>query len=452
VTQRDERRQLGLFRAVVLAVVLLMPLLLTACALMPSGGGEDTPSESERVDTGFILTGPDSYDSADTAVLVDRNEKENTLTFFNTELERRYTLSMDGTTKLYDKYGGSISAAQLQKGDIVDITFLRSQKHLTSLKFSAEAWSYTDVENYEINSVRGEVSIGSEVYKMASATHYFVDNVEIEQLDINPADVLSFYGIGNQVLSVRVERGHGYLRLANDENFLGGWIEVGQAVIQRITEDMLLLVPEGSYQVNISHKGGEGVKDVIINRNEETTLDIGDLTVPEPQYGMVLFSVDPSYAELYIDGAEADISAPVSLEYGLHQIIARAEGYQSVTRYIRVAQESAGVNVPLTPNSSEEDDESSSSSTQSSSTDAVTDYYKVYIDAPEGAEVYLDGNYVGISPCSFRKTEGSHVITLRKTGYITRSYTVQIDSEKKDISFSFAELVKDEQQEESGIS
>jgi hypothetical protein len=66
----------------------------------------------------------------------------------------------------------------------------------------------------------------------------------------------------------------------------------------------------------------------------------------------------------------------------------------------------------------------------------------VYIDAPEGAEVYLDGNYVGISPCSFKKSSGSHVITLRKSGYETRSYTVQVDDEEKDTSYSFTDLEK----------
>ena len=66
--------------------------------------------------------------------------------------------------------------------------------------------------------------------------------------------------------------------------------------------------------------------------------------------------------------------------------------------------------------------------------------YAVHIDAPENVEVYLDGNYVGISPCSFKKTSGSHVITLRKSGYETRSYTVQVDEEEKDVSYSFVDL------------
>ncbi len=426
-------------RALAGILAVLTAVLLTACSLPFSGDGtEESSSSPERVDTGFVVTGPDSYDSSDTAILVDRSEKDGTATFLNLDLGKKYTLSIDGTTRFYDKYGGSISFEQVQAGDIVDVNFLKSKKHLTTLQLSPSAWRFSDVENYEINTVRGEVSIGSEVYKLNSNTQYLSENRGIESMDLNAADVLSFQGIDSQILSVRVEKGHGYLRLANDENFVGGWIEIGQSQIQRITEDMLLLVPEGSYQVSISHKGGGGIKSVIINRNEEVTLDIGDLEIPEPQYGMVLFSMDPSYAELYVDGAKADTSGPVSLIYGIHQIIARAEGYQSVTRYISVSQESAGINIVLEINRETEEESSSSSS----STPTVTDYYKVHVDAPEKAEVYLDGNYVGISPCSFRKVAGTHVITLRQTGCETRSYTIQVDAEEKDISYSFAELVK----------
>lgn len=403
------------------------------------GSAEST----ERVDTGFIVTGPDSFDSADTPIVVDINKDDSTVTFLNLDLGRRYTLSMDGTTMLYDKYGESVSLDQIQVGDIVDITFLKTKNHLTSMKLSATAWHYDNVERYEINTVRNEVSIGSEIYKLSENTQYLSDGRSIEKMDINPTDILSFQGIDNTVLSINVEKGHGYLRLVNDENFVGGWIEIGQSQIQKITEDMLLTVPEGSYQVNISHRGGGGTKDVVINRNEETTLDIGDLAVVETQYGMVLFSLNPSGADLYIDGSAVDASQPITLEYGIHQIIAKADGYQSLTQYLRVGQASAGIDVVLDKVDDDEDESTESSTEDDADTsDATTTYYKVYIDAPEGAEVYLNGNYVGIAPCSFKKESGSHVITLRKTGYETRSYTIQVDSEEKDISYSFADLVQ----------
>lgn len=448
-------------RIILMLLAIMTVVSLTACSnlfeALNVGQAESASQQGtevitilseERVETGFIVTGPDSYDSADTPIVVDKNNNDNTVTFLNLDIGKRYTLSVDGTTKLYDKHGESISLSQIEVGDIVEITFLKSKKHLTSMQLSKEAWSYENLENYEINTVRNEVTIGKEVYKLSENTQYLSEGRGIEKMDLNPADILSFQGLDTTVLSINVEKGHGYLRLVNDENFVGGWIEIGQHNIQKITEDMLLTVPEGSYQVNISHKGGGGTKDVVINRNEETALDIGDLAVVEAQKGMVLFSLNPSSAKLYIDGSEVDPSQPITLEYGIHQIIAKAEGYKSLTQYLRVGQQSAGIDVVLDKVQEEEEESGSTSSSEESAseedtdeTDASTNYYKVYVDAPEGAEVYLDGNYVGISPCSFKKTAGSHIITLRKTSYETRSYTVQIDEEEKDISYSFADLV-----------
>ena len=438
-------------RKAVVCFLLVTVMSLTGCGQAASSGTTQqtaavpaATAEADRVDTGFVVTNPDSFDSADTAVLVDINDIDKTVTLLNLDLGRRYTLSMDGTTRFADKYGKAISLDQLQEGDIVDVTFLKTAKHLTSMQLAQTAWQYDNVERYEMNTVRNEVTIGGEVFKLSGDTQYFSQGHSIEKMDLNPADILTFHGIDTTVLSVTVEKGHGYLRLVNDENFVGGWLEIGQTQIVKITEDMLVTVPEGSYQVDISYNGGGGTKNVVINRNEETTLDIGDLEVAEAQYGMVLFSMSPSSAELYIDGSQVDPSQPVSLEYGIHQIIAKADGYKSLTQYLRVGQESAGVDVQLDKvdsDSEESTESSSSSSTVSSSTaDTTTTYYRVHIDAPENVEVYLDGNYVGISPCSFKKTSGSHVITLRKTGYETRSYTVQVDEEEKDVSYSFVDL------------
>lgn len=434
------------------ACIWLMTMLsITGCGQKDAAEGStetQAQTEAERVDTGFVVTNPDSYDSADTAVLVDINEVDKTVTLLNLDLGRRYTLSMDGTTRFGDKYGKAISLDQLQEGDIVDVTFLKTQKHLTSMQLAQTAWQYDSVERYEMNTVRNEVAIGGETFKLSKDTQYFSQGHSIEKIDLNPSDILTFHGIDSTVLSVTVEKGHGYLRLVNDENFVGGWLEIGQTQIVRITEDMLVTVPEGSYQVDISCNGGGGTKNVVINRNEETTLDIGDLEVAEAKYGMVLFSMSPADAELYIDGSQADPSQPISLEYGIHQIIAKADGYKSLTQYLRVGQESAGVDVQLDKVDSDSEESTGSSSAASSSstgttsatTDTTTTYYRVHIDAPEKVEVYLDGNYVGISPCSFKKTSGSHVITLRKSGYETRSYTVQVDEEAKDVSYSFVDL------------
>ncbi len=396
--------------------------------------------EEKKLDTGFVIPGPNSYDSADTAVLVDKNKTDNTVTLYNYNVNKNYTLSVEGTTLLYDKYGEAISLEQIEEGAVVDVTFLKSQKRLNSMQLSKEAWVYESVSKYEIDTVRHDMSIGESIYKFSEDVLLFSGGRQVEMMDLNAADIITVKGIDSKVLSINVDKGHGYLRLANDQYFVGGWIEIGQSYIRPITEDMLLTVPEGSYQVLISHNGGGGIKNVIINRNEEITLDIGDLEVAEAKYGMVLFSLSPSKTVLYVDGELVDTSAPVNLEYGIHQIIAKADGYKSITTYIKVAQESAGIDVILDSINSEDDDDDKDKDNDTSTTN-TSGQYKVYVDAPETVEVYLDGNYVGISPCNFAKVSGSHIITLRKTGYTTRSYTVQIDEEEKDINYSFGDLM-----------
>lgn len=421
------------------AVLAVSILFLSGCS-QSEGGREQEPGADSKENTGFVMTGPGSYDSADTAVITKIDTAQSTITFYNNTVSRKYTLNYDGATFFYDKYGQAVSLEQVKEGNIVDITFLKSKKRLDTLKASADAWENASVSRYEINLSRHDVTIGTDIYKLTSDTLMFSGGQQIEMMDLNSSDVLTFSGIGTSVYSIVVEKGHGYLRLVNDENFIDGWIEVGQSLIRQITEDMLLTVPEGSYEVLLSHKGNSGVKNVIINRDEEVTLDIGDIEIAETQYGQVVFAMTPSAAAVYINGDKVDTGSPVTLEYGIYQLIAMADGYSTMTTYLRVAQPSAGVELTLEKEGSEEETGQKDNSASSGNAGVATNYYRVYIDSPEGAEVYVDGNYVGVAPVSFKKTEGAHVITLRKTGYETRSYTIQVDDEDKDVSYSFADL------------
>lgn len=213
--KRFEDKKYSKTKQTVVSLLLVTVMSFAGCGQAASPGADteaqmtSTPAaiaQAERIDTGFVVTNPDSYDSADTAVLVDINNVDNTVTLLNLDLGKRYTLSMDGTTRFADKYGKAISLSQLQEGDIVDVTFLKSQKHLTSMQLAQTAWQYEDVEHYEMNTVRNEVAIGEEVFQLSRDTQYFSQGHSIEKMDLNPADILTFHGIDSTVLSVTVEK------------------------------------------------------------------------------------------------------------------------------------------------------------------------------------------------------------------------------------------------------
>ena len=451
--------------------ILFAGLLLLLC--FPVGCKEQVLPEETIKETVKVM--PGAYDSVDRALVVEKNKEKQIITFFNFKLKKNYTLSYDGTTCFYDKYGSSLSAEQLQKGEVADICFLKGEKLLSQVTVSPEVWQLSEVKNFQLDLKAGRMKIQDAYYTLSEDTVVFSGDDQVEFLDIHEGDTLSLRGNDKEIYSISIERGHGYLRLENAEYFIGGWIELGRGLVKKIEEDMLLTVPEGTHKVYVSHTGLEGEKEVKILRGKETKVDLGDLKKDDLiKYGTLIFVLDPSEAKVYIDGKEIDTTRSVKTEYGLHQIMAMADGYETLIQYIRVSAEGATLAITLdeekektvsgnstgtltvtpTPvpsvssnsvsnnNSTAQSGTITSSGTniQSSNNAISSSGYKVKIDAPVGAEVYVDGNYVGIIPTSFKKQKGTYQIVLRKNGYESRSYTIEVQGEDRDVPFSFSEL------------
>lgn len=439
---------------------------LAVCILLMAGCGKNTQNaeQQSQAQSPVIKLAPGAYDSADTAIVVAKQENQNKITFLNLKKKKNYTLNYDGITCFMDKYGSQISVSQLQEGEMVDIQFLKGEKLLTSLTISDKIWTLNDITKFELDLSAGRMKIMDEYYTLDETTVVLSDGKLMEFLDIHAQDVLQIKGEDHKIHSIIIQKGHGYLRLENAEYFYGGWIEVGQKVIQKIEDGMLLTVPEGDYEVYISHNGIEGTKQVSIKRNEETKLDVSDLKKEDLiKYGNLIITTEPSSAEVYIDGKQVDISRIIKVSYGIHQLMAKAEGYDTIIQYIRVKDSSVNIAISLdeetvhtvSDNSVNKDSDTTENKNSSLENNTVSDNnvsdtagttgYKVTIEAPVGAEVYVDGNYVGIIPASFAKKPGTHDVTIRKSGYKTRSYTVDVDDENKDINYSFSELTKSEE-------
>ena len=437
------------------AVIMMMALFITGCTSQASNIGLAKDKVDKAVDTGFTVSTVGSYDSADTAVVVSVDPQNNAVTFLNMDAGRQYTLYYDGTTYVKDKYSGSMAISQIKAGDVVDVNFLKGKRQIASIQLSPGAWAYENIQNYDLGGINKTASIGSTTYSLPDDVVVLSDNKRAEVMDIVSQDVISVRGIGHKIYSINVEKGHGYLRLKNDQALIGGWIEVGSAVIKEIAEDMLLVVPEGNYQVFLSNNGISTTKDVMIERDKEVVLDVGELEIIQDKTGMILLSVTPEDANVKVDGKEVDISNAIELPYGIHKVHLEADGYDSLTKYIQVGSEYAKISFKLEEkkissvsgnNSDDQDDQNAVEEDESSnSEDAISasSDNRVYIDAPKDVEVYLDGNYVGITPVSFAKKVGSHTITLRKSGYVAKSYTIYLYNDGEDITYSFTDLEKE---------
>lgn len=473
-------------------------LLAAFLVLLPAGckpAGNQEPESYQAINMN-----EEKNHFMDTAILVAVDTSENTITFQNIETGLRYTLTYDGTTYFTDRSGNPLAEAQLVTGSIADISFFKRTKKLEKLSLSTEYFCYNRVDSFTITNKETRLDYLTDRYVLDDYLVIADHNQSLEVSELQEGDVITLYGKDHVIYSISLESGHGYVKLANDNYFIGGFIEVGK-IIKHISENMILTVPEGKYNIIVSNDGISGTKEVTVGRNQEVVVDLGDIDT-EKKYGNILFVLSPENAVVFVDGVKVDSSAPVKMEYGIHQLIVMAEGYTTLSEYINVGSPSASINVTLTKangtseknsektsdsenssekNSSEKasssdsekkseedsnnhgdnpswgseltcemksEDESSSNNSESnsegkseSSSQSASTVPKVYIDAPVGAEIYVDGTYIGIAPASFTKTKGTVVVTVRKDGYKTRSYTIELDDEKKDVRYSFSELV-----------
>ncbi|MBD5105900.1 MAG: PEGA domain-containing protein [Lachnospiraceae bacterium] len=390
-------------------------------------------------------------DSLDYAAIVKIDEKNQAITYKNVASGRNYTLSYNGATSMKNRFDEEIVVGQLREGDMVQVTFLKNKKLARKVLLDKTCNIMEEIDDFSINRAASTMMIAGQQYELSKSLAVLSEKEEVGLMDINDADMLRAHVVDHTVHSLVIDKGHGYIRLVNDEYFIGGFIEVGQDIIKPVTEGMLLAVPEGTYKVLITNKGYGGEKEVTVERNKETRIDVGDLKGEIVKMGKILFLITPDDAKLSIDGKEVDYSKPVELEYGIHQIVLKADGYATLTKYIKVGQELANIEITMeageSTNSSEEEGASEGQNTGNSSVSSNSPVspslskYSVYIDAPKGAELYLDGSYVGVVPASFTKESGNHTITLRKDGYQTRSYSIQIDDEEKDVTYSFSDLI-----------
>lgn len=413
----------------ILLFLLCFPLILSSCGT-DMGKEQDAHLDTESsVYTDYV---PGEYDSTDTCILVAKSAVNNTITFYNYDLGKYYTLNVDSVTKFSDKYGNALSFSQIEKGTPCDICFLKSQKQLTNLTVSKDAETYSEVTGFSIDMGTKTFTYKSENFKISDKTALICDNEKLTIKELTEYDEVMLVVKDEAIEALIVSKAHGTLSFTGADYFTDGYVEIGSDDIRKIEKDKAIVLSEGDYDLIISRNSTKVEKHVTINPDEETVLDLSNIEIEEEKTGKVLFGVTPSDAKVYVDGELIDTEKLVELKFGKHQLAASRDGYESLSRYFNVGEKQATLLVDLEEIEKEESSEKE---------DDKTEGFFIVISAPSGVEVFFDGNYVGKAPLSFAKKSGSHSITISKAGYISRTYPVLIENTDKNEYFSFDELI-----------
>lgn len=464
---------LSLLIGLAFITVILIVALYEAGKSGKTGGGRPAQTDTGK-NTGGETVGI-KPDISTIAVVLGIDKDNRTIRLYDIENKTEMVLNYTGGSRLLDKYGQDISADRIETGIIADVSYHSKNSRIVELRFSNKAWEYIGVDDIIINPDDKIIRIAKTNYTYENP--FVIDGDNFAALEnLAAQDELTVRGIKETIWSITVTKGHGTVRLKDYDAFLGGNITIGYEAVAQITDDMVITVREGNYNLTVENGEYSGTKNITVTRNEETVVSLGDLG-PEPiKYGKTTFDIYPFGADLFIDNELTSYAGPVELPYGRHTIEVSLGGYATYSGELTVDYASKKIQIILPELQSKESvtitewDEIGDTGTEEyndwdsedyaepsdpdhlDSFEGEDDYDEdpivdpnslIYIQNPAGASVYLNGEFKGISPGSFQKVIGRHVLTFIKQGYKTKSYTIDIADDGMDAYINLPDLELD---------
>lgn len=383
-----------------------------------------------------------------TALIRIMDRLQNQIELQDISTGRSHTFRYHGGVDISNKYGDIMAVSQLDVGMIVDVKCDEKWESLISIQVSPDAVCYEDVTNMQLDLTDKLVQVADITLNFAESLLVY-DGTELVSADsLDDQDQVDLWEYEGRLYSVIVKLGHGYLTFTHYDTYEGGMIEVGDVIVP-VTKDMKLTVREGEYQMRLTKGTHVGTRYVTVTRNEEQNIDlIGMQIAPDPT-GAVKIEVTPKDCnpQITIDGVLYQAGEEIELVYGRHVLRIKAEGYEDYAVYLDVEQSYKRYQIEMqseggsgaTQSDTQSTTQSQNQDMQGTTTSDITSH-KITIQAPSGAKLYVDGEYVGETPCSFTKTAGSHIITLTRTGCVAASYTITAVDNGQDDTYSYDEL------------
>lgn len=270
-----------------------------------------------------------------------------TMTFLNIDTGRYEQYSYTDGTIFKDRHGSLISAASMVPGKVVTLTLRDRELILDKVEQSADAWEMDDIVKFSYDEEDKIFTIGDTKYSYNEDLQVFSGDTAIELSAVTGQDTLRIQGIDRKVLSVSVTTGHGVIQLVNTQALDGGWLSLNHKSYYKITENMQLEVPEGTYELTVAGNGYGGSTEVAVTRNEQTSVDVDSIKGEDPKYCTLTFAVDVAGALMYIDGSQVDYTQPLQLQYGIHSIQITADGYDTWSKRLYVNSPEAQIEIAL---------------------------------------------------------------------------------------------------------
>ncbi|NDL66748.1 PEGA domain-containing protein [Anaerotalea alkaliphila] len=399
---------LGILGAVLLFILLGVVSCTIASRKEKPGGLEDTKVPGLEENVGGVGK------TIRSMVLVHAVGR-NRLDVYDIDNDKTLQLQLEGKVELKNAYGQAITLTDLRPGDILEAKYDERELVPESLLVSGKAWTRADETGVEVDAGSNTIRLGSDRYSYTKELilHYRGEPLEAGRL--HPADVLFLRGYQDKVWYVEVLQAHGTIRLENSAAYAGGNLQIDGKPYGTVSADMEVAVTPGIRTVEVVKEGMEPFSATVMVEEWKTApLDLQEAVTKE---GTLEISLDPGDALATLDGNRVEPDVPLSMAYGSYVLKVSREGFSSHEETVLVDQAYRKLTIRLERMP-----------------------VNLHVDAPVGAELYVDGAYVGIIPVTTPVRPGNHVLTARMEGFLSVEQVLQVDGNAGDLNLRLPAL------------
>lgn len=461
---KSEKRVLFLLAASVVVILLVTVLTLFS--------GEEQPGTKKPSKKPKTTAEPIAAEHNKLMMVKSVDAEAGTIVLYDLEAGGEVTISYGVAADIRSKYGSLTYATSLEYGQIVRAEY-DGEGRLVKMQLSGEHWELHGVEEFSIGEEY--LTVNNTNYKITAETVAYCEGEKIAVGEVRDIDRVELCGINSELLTIRVVKGHGSIKLINCEEFQEAKVTFKDES-HVLTGEPTYLVREGKYTVTVTGEKKAAAAEVTVARNEQVVIDLYEYGGAPAETAEVRFKVTPFSSILKIDGERVDYyEQDLTLEYGEHEVIAELGGYVTYKGILTISRpyHTFQIDLPERPvtedgtetgepgdgdgsaenpgddgtgetsgeGSGDNSDGGASDGTEGGSGETTDrryvqigkaggyefdEDYSTFLLEPAGAVVLIDGISLGTAPVEFEKILGTYTITLKKNGK-EKEYTVTVD-------------------------
>ncbi|GMQ56022.1 hypothetical protein AN1V17_04140 [Vallitalea sediminicola] len=421
MNNNKKKKKMDIISKMIIVGVLGLAVILIVVLSMVLGGGKKKSTNNNKVDqdTEIPVDNNDvnrdiEYEKA-LGVVQKVDSVNDTLTIFNIDSNESAILNMDSAVDIQDEYGSLMTLVQFNIGDMVETKYDKGKMRPEYVHKTARTWKINKIKGAVVDKEKNTITIGNDKYNYTDELVTIFNGSPFDIKELTEEDVVTLLGYKDNVWTIIMENGHGYISLENHSNFIGGILQIGTNKTVDIKDVTLVAVPVGVHDIVVTNEQLTYETEVMVEKDQRVVINVKDAT---PRKGMVQFSIVQEGISFSINGETYnDFSEPIPLDYGKYTVKVVKDNYVDWEKELVVNKSFVTFEINL---------------------EKKPTY--IHIDSPVGVDIYIDGNYIGVIPITSPINPGEHTITLRKDGYYSQMHQLVVEDDGEDSFYTLPKL------------